>query len=212
MKRAIVFINGKMKGKKEFYLKYIQKEDKVFCADGGAKHTYNLGLMPELILGDFDSISKEVLSYYQNKGVELKKYPSEKDKTDTQLLLELLSKRGFQKVIIFAGLGGGLDHILGNLYLLEKFSELDLDISLVTPSEIIEVITEQKVIKDQQNKRVSFSPLTSKATGIDLTGFKYQLKNGVMVRGNTLGLGNFIVEKEATVKLKTGKLLMIIRT
>ncbi|MCK8827221.1 thiamine diphosphokinase [Natroniella acetigena] len=212
MKRAIVFINGEMKGKKDFYLRYIQREDEIFCADGGAEYAYELGLVPELILGDFDSISKKVLNYYRTKGVRLKKYPSEKDKTDSQILLEFLVEHEFEKVVIFAGLGGGLDHVLGNLYLLGKFSKFDINLSLVSPSEIIEVISEQKIIKHQQDKRISFLPFTSKATGIDLEGFKYELTDGVMTRGDTLGLGNLITEEEAVIKLETGKLLMIIRT
>ncbi|WP_408956345.1 thiamine diphosphokinase [Natroniella sp. ANB-PHB2] len=212
MKRAIVFINGDLKGKKDFYLRYIQKEDEIFCADGGAEHAYDLGLMPKLILGDFDSVSKEVLNYYKHKEVKLKSYPSEKDKTDSQILLEFLIEHNFEKVIIFAGLGGNLDHILGNLYLLEKFSEFDIDLSFVSPSETIEIITKQKTIKNRQNKRVSLLPLTSKVTGIDLTGFKYELTDGKMVKGDTLGLGNLITKKEAVIKLKSGKLFMIICT
>lgn len=67
MKRAIVFLNGELLEEDKFYKEFIKDDDDIYCADGGAMHTYKLGKIPIEIIGDMDSVSKDVLVYYENK-------------------------------------------------------------------------------------------------------------------------------------------------
>ncbi|TDX52321.1 thiamine diphosphokinase [Orenia marismortui] len=210
MKRVVLFINGELRGEKDFYLNYIRDNDKIICADGGAKHTYKLGLIPDLILGDLDSIPAEVFNYYQKKGVEFAKYPANKDKSDTQLVLEKLIGESYDEIILFAALGGRLDHTLANLYLLEHFNADYFNIKLISQYETVELITDEKQIVNKINKTVSFLPLTKEVKGVYLTGFKYKLVDAVFTRGDTLGLSNIIKSKVAKVQISKGKMLMTI--
>ncbi|OCL26405.1 thiamine pyrophosphokinase [Orenia metallireducens] len=210
MERVILFINGELIGEDDFYLNYIKKTDKVVCADGGANHAYRLGILPNLILGDLDSISSEALEHYQNQQVEFDKYPIAKDKTDTQLILEQLVTLGAKEIIIFAGLGGRLDHTLANLYLLEFFAEFDTKIRFVSPKERIELVCKEKILINEVNKTLSLLPLSNEVTGVYLEGFKYGLENATFKQGDTLGLSNIVIASPARIKLASGKLLMII--
>lgn len=210
MKRVIVFINGHLSGEKNFYRNYIKEDDLIVCADGGAKHSFELGIIPSLILGDLDSIPKDILEYYQKKEVQFKRFSADKDKTDTQLLLEYLLEDGHQKIIIFAALGGRLDHSLGNLYLLEGLSNTKAEIKIVDSKQEVEVITDSKVIFDKDGHTISFLPLSSQVSGVNLSGFKYELKDGIFKRGDTLGLSNVITSNKAEISVADGHLLMIV--
>jgi len=210
MERAILFINGELTGNKNFYLNYIKATDQVVCADGGANHAYNLGIIPDLILGDLDSISSETLEYYQQQQVEFAQYPVAKDKTDTQLILEKLLEVGYKEIIIFAGLGGRLDHTLANLYLLEFSTKVETKIKFITPQASIELVYQEKILIDKIDKTLSLLPLSDEVTGVYLEGFKYGLEDANFKRGNTLGLSNIVTKSPAKIKLASGKLLMII--
>ncbi|MBM7556638.1 thiamine diphosphokinase [Halanaerobacter jeridensis] len=210
MSRAVIFLNGELKGDKEFYQNHIKDDDTIFCADGGAEYTYQLDLIPELILGDLDSISEEVIQFYQQHNIKFKRFPIEKDKSDTQLLLELVIDEGYEEVILFAALGKRFDHALANLYLLEGVFRENVDVKIITPNNHIEVIKGRKTIEEKAQKTVSFLPLSNEVTGVNLIGFKYELENGNLKRGETLGLSNIIEENEAQIKIITGTLLMII--
>ena len=210
MKRAIVFLNGELRGRKEFYHNYINARDTIFCADGGAQYTYQLNLMPDLILGDLDSLSEELIKFYKQHNVKFNQFPSEKDKSDTQLLLETIIDKGYKEIVLLAALGGRFDHTLANLYLLEGVFEKDVEIKIITPDNHLEIIKEEKIIKDQARKTVSFLPLSNQVKGVDLTGFKYELEDDQLTRGETLGLSNIIQSNSAQIKVKKGTLLMII--
>ncbi|PRX34843.1 thiamine pyrophosphokinase [Orenia metallireducens] len=210
MERAILFINGELIGDDDFYLNYIKAADKVVCADGGADHAYKLGLIPDLILGDLDSISSKALEHYQTEQVEFAKYPVAKDKTDTQLILEELIGLEYKEIIIFAGLGGRLDHTLANLYLLDFLVEFDTKIKFISPKEQVEIVCKEKILVNEVDKTLSLLPLSDEVTGVYLEGFKYGLEDASFKRGDTLGLSNIVQESPAKIKLASGKLLMII--
>ena len=210
MNRAVIFLNGELKGTKEFYHNFITPTDSIFCADGGAKYTYQLNLMPDLILGDLDSISEEVINFYKEYELSFETYPVEKDKSDTELLLEKVLTSGYEEVILLAALGNRFDHSLANLYLLEGVFNEKTDIKIITPENRIEVIKKEKILEDQADKTVSFLPLSKKVDGVTLKGFKYELESGNFTRGETLGLSNIIQKDSAQIKVKTGTMLMII--
>ena len=210
MKRAVVFLNGELKGNQEFYQNYISDDDQIYCADGGADYAYQLNLTPNLILGDLDSVSTETMNFYQNKGVKFKEYPAEKNKSDTEILLEKLLEKDYDQLILFAALGGRFDHALANLYTLERLFNSKTKIKIVTPKNQIEIIKNKKIIKGKQGKTVSLLPLSKEVKGVTLNGFKYKLKDDILKRGSSLGLSNIVKKDLASIKIKAGTLLLLI--
>ncbi|OQY06583.1 MAG: thiamine diphosphokinase [Fusobacteriia bacterium 4572_132] len=208
MKRAIIILNGRMSYDNEFYKKYIKKEDDIFCADGGSNYAYELKLKPKLILGDLDSIREDVLNYYKKEKIKFKKYPPEKDKTDTELIIEEVKKlEKYNKIIILGGLGGRVDHTLVNIQLLERYKI----IKFVNSKEEIEFLeNEEKILKDKKNKIISLIPISKKVEVKKLEGFKYDGENLIFERGNSLGISNVVEKNEAKIKIKKGKILLII--
>ena len=124
--KAIIFVNGDYDYGENFVEELVDKEDYVFCADGGANYAYKYGLNAKYIIGDLDSIEQSVLEYYKNMDCIIEKYPKEKDFTDFELILKKINKIQkfekiqFEKIYVLGGLGGRIDMTLNNLNLIKS--------------------------------------------------------------------------------------------
>src|SRR3990167_2962187 len=115
--RAVIFSNGKI-GDINFYKKFINKNDKIICADGGLRFAKKLGIKPDILIGDFDSLKKSDFSGLNKNKTKVLRFPKEKDKTDTQLALEYALSSGAGEIIMLGSLGGRVDHMLANIHIL----------------------------------------------------------------------------------------------
>ena len=205
MKEAIIFLSGKLNVEADYYKKINYSEYDVYCADGGANYAYKLGIIPKLILGDLDSVSEEVILYFKNKGVEIRKYPTSKDFTDGELILELVSSK-YKKVTVLGGLGGRTDHFLTNLNLLEKYQNIIFE----DENEILFWVKNKMKIKDKLGKTVSFIPLTA-IKSLSLKGFEYNIQNLNLSRASSRCMSNIIKSEVATIEYKEGSIIGIIQ-
>lgn len=111
--RYMLFLNGTLNNI-DYVKSIVNDTDKIIAVDGGLNYVYKLNLIPQFILGDLDSVDKNILNHYKDT-VELIKYPSEKDFTDLELALEIAKEQGATEIIILSGTGGRIDHYLGNI-------------------------------------------------------------------------------------------------
>lgn len=207
MKIAYLFLNGEIKGNKNFYKNFIkQNTGDIFCADGGANFCFEFNLTPLEIWGDFDSIKEEILNYFKEKKVIMKEFEREKNFSDAELLLLELKKRKYDKIYCIAGLGASLSHELTNINLIFKYENL----YFLSQEEIIFNIDKEYIFKDLENRTVSFIPFTDEVKTINLTGFKYNLNDFDINRGDSRLLSNIILKNNARINFKTGKLVCIL--
>jgi len=89
---AAIICNGAVSDY-SFYRKYLNGIDYIIAADGGASHARRMGVQPHLLIGDFDSISPEDMEYYRNTGVEIRTFPVNKDKTDTEIAIDIIIEK-----------------------------------------------------------------------------------------------------------------------
>lgn len=207
MRRAYIFFNGELLGSKEFYLTLLEREEgDIYCADGGANLLEKLGIFPREIWGDLDSVSEEILQKYEEVGVRIKRFPKEKDFTDGELVLQYVTEKEYDKIVIIGGLGGRKDHELTNLNLIFKFKKL----SFITEQEEIFEIEKDKVILFQKGKTISFVPFSEKVEGLTLKGVKYPLDKYTLHRGDSICMSNIIEEDRCEISFEKGKLLGIL--
>ena len=204
-KKAIIFLSGNINLKADYYKDIKYSEYDIYCADGGANHAYNLGTIPKLILGDLDSISDKVRSYYENLGVKFEKFPESKDFTDGELILEKVTDR-YKEVLILGGLGGRTDHFLTNLNLLEK----DQNITYEDENEIIFWVKNNMEIKNKKGKTISFIPLTP-LENLTLEGVVYTLDKVDIPRSTSLCMSNIIDCDCVRIKYDNGSVVGIIQ-
>jgi thiamine pyrophosphokinase len=207
--RAVVFFNGIIDDDNSCR-KQIIPDDRIFCADGGAAHAFRLGLVPERIVGDLDSLNPELSEYFSSRNTIFERFSKGKDQTDGELLLlSLVRMSAFDEVLIFGAAGGRTAHMLANILLLERFAPSFKNISIINGSERIECITGERTLSGCQGRTVSFLSLSG-SSAISLTGFLYPLENRVVPRGETLCISNVVFADQALVSVRDGKILMII--
>ncbi|MBK5243617.1 MAG: thiamine diphosphokinase [Eubacteriaceae bacterium] len=205
--KAFIFTNGSYEDP-GFYKEYLKKFNTpyIICADGGANFTQKIGLIPNIILGDMDSISKETLKYYEN--VELRRFPVCKDETDTQLAINHALEIGATEIVVFGALGTRLDHSLGNIYLLTRLLKPRIQGMIVDEKNSIFLVQDKKNLDLPIGTIVSLLPLGGDVEGLNIQGFKYPIANGKMTLANPYGISNVVVTEHQTISLEKGILLV----
>ena len=207
MKIAYLFLNGELRGDKNFYLDFIKNhKGDIYCADGGANFCYELTLIPKEIYGDFDSIKNDVKEFYQEKNVKFIKFKVEKDYTDNELLLNEIQNK-YDIIYCIAGLGGSIDHELTNINLLDKYSNL----IFISEKEKIFKIDSDSKFNDMINTKISFVIFSDEVKALTLKGFKYNIENLDIKKGEARCISNIIIENEANLSIKSGSLLCVIK-
>lgn len=207
MKIAYLFFNGQLRGSKKFYSNLIEKQKgDIYCADGGANIAYQLNLIPKEIYGDLDSIKDEVKDFFTKENVKFIKFNVEKDYTDSELVLNEIEKK-YDKIYAIAALGGSIDHELTNINLLNRYSNL----IFVSQKEKMFKIEKSYNFSNMKNKKVSFIIFSDKVKDLTLKGFKYDVENLDLTKGETRCVSNIIEKNEARLTLKNGALLCVVK-
>ena len=207
MKIAYLFLNGELRGSKKFYLNFIKRhKGDIYCADGGANFCYELALIPKEIYGDLDSIKDEVREFYQEKNVNFIKFEVEKDYTDSELVLNEIQNK-YDVIYCIAGLGGSIDHELTNINLLNKYQNL----IFISEKERIFKIEKDYIFDDMINTKISFVIFSDEVKALTLRGFKYNIENIDVRKGEARCISNIILENEANLFIKSGSLLCVIK-
>lgn len=195
--------------------------DKVFAVDKGLEYADALGFVPDLILGDFDTVDYGLLERYR-QGIEKKtltaafeEYPVKKDATDTELALIKAIEIQAEQVTILAGTGSRLDHVLMNMNLLLMAEEAGVICYMVDETNRIQLLcghTRNQVTigkELQHGKYVSVVPMSPVVEGLTLEGVAYPLHNHKITQGNSLTVSNQIVDTSAHIHLKKGCIWVI---
>ena len=211
-KKYVIFLNGEYNYSQKFIDKLVSENTVCFCADGGANFTFKYGKVPEMIIGDLDSIEKEILEFYRNKNVLIKKFPKDKDFTDFELILKEIEeiekdKKYLDKIFVVGGLGKRIDMTLSNLFLTEKHK------NLVFLEENEEIFYTEKsfVLKNKKGCEFSIIPISEKIEKLSLKGFKFEIDEIDIERKISRLVSNVICDDKASVEFESGKLIIIIK-
>ncbi|MGM0548234.1 MAG: thiamine diphosphokinase [Bacillota bacterium] len=208
-KNALLILNGELNlTKREIDLLLEKKEiDKLIAVDGGANRIKKINILPDLVIGDLDSLTKKNRKYYQSQKIEILKHPVEKDQTDSELAIDYCLNNNFQKIYLTGALGGRFDQQLANLNLLEYIVELGLEAKIISSHLEIALIKDQQKFINKKGYRLSLIAQTKIVKGLTITGCKYDLDNEDLKRSQTRGISNLIKADKAEVKLENGLLI-----
>ncbi|WP_274420180.1 thiamine diphosphokinase [Blautia sp. XA-2221] len=215
MKNAVIVSGGNINT--DFALRFLEKNTdentSLIAADRGLEFFERTGLVPDLAVGDFDSLSENGKKFLQTlRNTEIIKLRPEKDDSDTQSAACAAMDRGAEKIIILGATGNRVDHLLANFGLLVLGKERGCRIILADPWNYIRLIESGTVLKrwEQFGKYVSFFSIGGDVPGLTLKGFKYPLNRHYLTASDSgLTVSNEIVEEEAVVEFEKGILLML---
>lgn len=187
----------------------IRSCDYVICADGGIAHLNKMKISPDVVIGDFDSSDYDsVMALPIMSNTEIIKCNPEKDNTDMQLCIDYALKNGAESIVIFAALGGRVDHELSNIFHLEYINKCGAEGMIFSVDNRIYITNSSLTLPACQGYKMSVIPLTEKAEGVCLSGVYYPLNDATIVRGSSLGISNEIVDSAAKISVKRGTLLV----
>ena len=183
----------------------------VVAADGALATILAAGIPCDCGVGDFDTVSKEVLAQFEkNSSTKLFRFPPEKNETDSELAVQFAIDQNPDVIWIVGATGGRIDHMLGNLELLKRPLQKGIVCEIVDPQNRIRLIDGPVVLERLSDwKYISFLSYTDKTEGIALKGFAYTVDDFTLEKGSTRCISNEICDEKAEVSFTKGMLYCI---
>lgn len=207
--KAVIVCNGTINDYEEIK-KYIVPDDYIISVDGGARHLRNMGIAPSVLLGDFDSVNSEDLRFFSDKGIEVYRFPEEKDMTDSELAIERALEAGADEIVFIGALGSRADHSIANIFLLKKMLDAGVKACIIDEKNELRMFRESFEISRKKGYKLSLIPISDKVTGVSTRGLKYVLNNATMALGTSWGVSNEFSGDIAGVSIGEGILLVCI--
>ena len=205
MTRTLILANGKSPSKRLFQ-KFLASADWFICADGGANTAARFGCAPDLIIGDFDSTKKETVAVFSQ--VDVKKL-NDQNSTDLEKALTAAVRKKRKEIVVLGATGGRLDHTIGNLSALAKFSR-KAHITFIDDTGKFCAVNHSLEFDIPIGTIISLLPL-SRCSGIVTKGLKWNLKDESLELGVRESTSNVIVSSPATIKVKKGNLIAFVK-
>ena len=205
MKKCIILANGKPP--KKSLITFIQNKDynKLICADGGANAALKMNLIPDIIIGDLDSISKKALKEFKSvsKIIRLKR----QNDTDVEKCLKYAISKKCDEVLLLGATGNRLDHTFCNLGIVLKFFP-KIKISIVAENSFLTAFKGKTILKTHPGETISIYGIDSK-TRIASEGLNYKLKNVALPFGKRESTSNIALSKEVKLKINNGIVFVV---
>lgn len=202
--KCLILANGEY-GDLTHYEKHLTGVDVVICADGGANYAYQLQLIPDYIVGDMDSIEGEVRKFFlENHEVNFRKYPQQKDFTDTQLAISIAEDLGVSELVFFGTQGNRIDHTLSNLYSCIEMCDITDTIVHYNPECSIYITSKPMVLTGKRGETISVLALTDMVSGFSLSGVEYPLNSAVLQKSNPYTISNILEDEQAAIIVAEG--------
>ncbi len=204
----LIVANGDLPAR-DWLREQVESADFIIAADGGTNHLHQIGQLPDLVVGDLDSVSAATLAWLETGGVEIRRVSAEKDETDLELALSQATARDKSPITICAAFGGRLDQQIANILLLTHPDWLERDIRLIDPHQTAWVFTASATIDGNVGDTVSLIPLAGDATVAETTGLKWALHDSTLKFGPARGVSNRMTMEIASIKLRNGVVLLV---
>lgn len=207
--RVIIFANGNLPNLEKARA-LLRADDFIIAADGGLRHALALGLTPNLIVGDLDSLPEGFDAAAFDGEIAL--YPKDKDETDLELAIQQALALTPDATLVLAALGGRMDQTLANIALLSDARLSGFDVRINDGVEEIFLCRDQVQVAGRGGDIVSLIPWGGEVAGVVTSGLKWALQNETLHPAKTRGVSNEMTADAATVSIRSGLLLIIHRS
>ncbi|MGF6375600.1 thiamine pyrophosphokinase [Clostridiales Family XIII bacterium PM5-7] len=203
MTKALI-ITSHVEGVSNLYMIQQESYSCVICADGGLLIAQQMGIKPDLLIGDYDSTELP-------ESADVIHLPMEKNMTDSEAAIDLAVSKGYRTIDILGGLGGRFDHTMGNIGMLAKYCDTLSHMALIDGQNYVFMMNPGTIsIPKNRYKYMGVISYGTSVPDVTLEGVKYPLSRHFLTNTTTLGVSNEIIADAATVSFSTGKLLIIL--
>lgn len=205
--RAII-VGGGIPPSRNLIEKYMINNSYIIAADSGADILSEYGITPNFLLGDFDSISKDVYERFLS-NTSIVRFPKEKDYTDAQAAFNKAVDLGAEEIIFLGCTGKRIDHFMANICILNEALEMGIKAYIVDEENEIFLIDESIVLEGNPGQIFSIFSYAEDTENLTLSGVKYELNNYYLTKTDNLTVSNEFLQKEANIQFSKGKLMII---
>ena len=210
--RAAIFLNGSPDSS-DLLRRVAGRAELVVAADGGARYALEAGVVPDLVVGDLDSLGEDLAREVERRGASLERHPVRKDKMDGHLAVLAARERGATAADVLCALGGRLGALFAVTHILLAAERIGLHSSVVADRGRIFVVEDgSRTVEGDPQDSISIFPLSGPAAGVTLEGMEYPLENATLEPGDTLGFHNELIGDQATISVEEGALLVVQET
>ncbi|WP_288477890.1 thiamine diphosphokinase [uncultured Clostridium sp.] len=208
----VLIVSGGTEPSKELLLEYKNKVSFIMGVDKGCNVLYKYNITPNLIVGDFDSGDLKVVEYFKNTGIEVRKYSTHKDYTDTHLAYNIAKELGdVKKIYLLGATGTRFDHSLGNLGLFLNSLEDEIYLEIVDDNNIMFIVDKKTTIKNRKNKVLSFHGLSDEVKNFTIKNAKYELERYNLKLLEPRAICNeFLDGEDVQIDFDSGKILVML--
>jgi len=205
--RAAIFLNG-APDPPDLLRRVAARADLVVAADGGARYALDAGIIPDLVVGDMDSLGE--VRELEERGVALERHPLRKDKMDGHLAVMAVRDRGATAVDLLCAAGGRFSALFAVPHILLASERMGLGATMIAGwGRAFVLEAGSRLVAGETRDSVSVFPFTGSAIGVTLEGFAYPLEDARLEVGDTLGFHNELIGEEGRVSVREGALLVI---
>lgn len=209
--RTLIINGGNIED--DFALSFLKQTeyDFLISVDKGLEFTKRAGLVPDLILGDFDSADSNVKTFFDQMNIPTRVFNPVKDSTDMEIAMGEAIARGSSEILILGATGSRLDHVIGSIKNLSMAVEAGVEACIYDSHNKIRMIRNGITIakSEQYGKYVSLHALGGDVSDLTLKGFYYNLDDYHLAAFSALGVSNEIVDDTAVISFSDGTLLVI---
>lgn len=194
----------------------VDEQDYVIAVDGGFSYCQMLGILPNLIVGDFDSVSDKDLEQIEQieccAPERVRRFVPEKDDTDTIAAVKIGLEKGYRKFFLYGALGGRLDHTIANIQTLLYIKNREATGYIMSHDSLLTVIRDEEIhFHRGMEGRMSLFCLGEHASGVSISGMKYPLQNATLTNDFPIGISNeFLAQEEGYIGVENGALFVMV--
>jgi thiamine pyrophosphokinase len=207
--RIVIVASGALAPADEVWL---EGADAVFAADAGADALDRLGLRPDRLVGDLDSVDPALVERLAATGVRIDRHPVDKEASDTELAVHAAVAAGADRIDLLGATGGDrLDHELANLLLLADAAFAGMEFQAVVGGTTVRAVHggRELELRGRRGDLVTLLPVGGDASGVTTTGLRWPLEGATLRLGRSRGLSNVVDAPGASVRLTDGALLVV---
>ncbi|MCB9129007.1 MAG: thiamine diphosphokinase [Ardenticatenales bacterium] len=206
--RAVLFANGDLP-RPDIARALLRPTDLIVAANGGSRHCHRFGIVPTLLVGDADSLPRDVKAWLVANEVPQRRFDADKEATDLELAVDAAQEMGVGELLLLGLAGGRVDHMLANFALLAQAPQRNLAMTAVVGRQrIIPIWTSQRVV-GRVGDTLSLIPWGSDIQGVHTKGLRWNLRGESLFFAGSRGVSNRLTEESAEISLKSGLLLVI---
>lgn len=196
--RAVIIGSGYIKDR-DYIKSKIRADDYIICADGGYDHAVKMGIVPDILIGDFDSVSE------LPETAEKIKYPKRKDFTDGEIAVKYAVEHGFDDILLLAMTGDRADHTITDILLLTQCPKG----CIMDDNNEIYLLRDSVAVGGKAGDTVSIVPVGGNVEGITTQNLEYLLNNETLYFGESRGVSNVMTSDNCVITAKKGIGLVI---